>query len=295
MAVLVAGTAALLGVPRSVPPGDIPEPVVAPAALSAALAADVARASRVAALAAQGKLEFDVRSLGDAVRAFGRAEVEEDEAALERAHRSIVDAAHRAIARDPELVLGLRAHQTRAFLREMRAFERTGQVTAELGELAGTFARSAELYGWYDRPARRLLPDEAALAAMYKKRWNEVTGLTGPAFALSLDEERALHRFLIAHPAVVLAPLPAGASAEVLRARAIDERVAADERRLEKIRELGKMDAAFPEAFAEGVVLFRLGRFEAAAVAFDRHLHASPDGPWTLRARNFLKASLEAR
>ena len=63
----------------------------------------------------------------------------------------------------------------------------------------------------------------------------------------------------------------------------------------EKIRELARVDPTFPGALAEGVVLFRLGRYEAAAVAFERHLAAFPDGPWTLRARNYLKAALEAR
>ncbi|MEZ4310178.1 MAG: hypothetical protein R3F14_19220 [Polyangiaceae bacterium] len=71
--------------------------------------------------------------------------------------------------------------------------------------------------------------------------------------------------------------------------------VADDQKRIEKIRELGALDPSYPAAFAEGVVLFRLGRFELAAQAFERHLAAHPDGPWTLRARNHLKASLEAR
>lgn len=292
---LIAGLAALLGVPRAVPPSDVPEPAVRPSELAATFRADDERAGRIAARASAGELDHDIRLLGSAVRAFGRAEVQGTDAELGSAHRAAVEAAHQAIARSPEDALALRAHQTLAFVREMKAFERTGQASDDLLELGGTFPRSAEAYGWYDRAARRLLPDEAALRAMYKKRWNELTGLTGTAFALSFDEERALFRSLIAHPAVPRRPLPPGAGPDAVRARALADRVAENEKRLQKIRELAKLDPEYPAAFAEGVVLFQLGRFDFAAVAFERHLDAHPDGPWTLRARNHLKAALEAR
>lgn len=295
VAIFIAGTAALVAVPHAVPPFEIPEPMVQPAALAELVRADSTRADRVQALAQQGKLDFDVRALGDSVRAFGRAEDVASAVALEQAHRAVIEAAHRAIAGGAEAVLGLRAHQMRAFVLEMQAFARTGEASAELVDLGGTFPRSAEAYGWYGRAERRLLADEAVLGALYKRRWNEVTGLTGPVFALSLDEQRVLHRFLIAHPAVAAAPLGPEASDDIVKARAIQLAVAADEKRLDKIRDLGKLDPTFPAALAEGVVLFRLGKFEAAAVAFDRHLHRSPDGPWTLRARNYLKAALEAQ
>lgn len=291
----IAGSSAIVGVPRSVPPRDVPAPAVVPSALRAALATDEARARDVAGQAARGELDYDVRALGEAVRAFGRAEVADRGAAKEEAHRRAMLAARAAIAHGPDAVLALRAYQARAFLREMRAFERTGEPTEELGELAGTFPQSAVAYRWYDPSARRLLPDEAALSALYKKRWNEVTGLKGEVFALSLDEERALLAFLIDHPAVAAAPSSPGATAATERGRAIAVRVAEEEWRLEKIRDLATLDASYPAAFAEGVVLFRLGRFEAAAKAFDAHLTAHPDGPWTLRARNHLKAALESR
>ena len=291
----IAGSGAIIGVPRSIPPREVPPPSVAAAALDRALAADEARAREAAAQAARGELDYDVRALGEAVRAFGRAEVADRGAGKEEAHRRATLAARAAIAHGPDAVLALRAYQARAFLREMRAFERTGEASEELSELGGVFPRSAVAYRWYDPSARRLLPGTAALLALYKKRWNEVTGLKGEVFALSLDEERALFAFLIEHPAVAAAPSSPGASAATERARAIAVRAAEEERRLEKIRDLARLDATYPAAFAEGVVLFRLGRFEAAAVAFERHLAAHPDGPWTLRARNHLKAALESR
>lgn len=308
LAVAIAGTAAVLGVPRPVPPGDLPEPAVAEGALDDILRADEARARSVTppgeprtwlARLREGReartLDHDVRALGDAVRAFGRAESDADEAALEKARRAAVDAAGAAIARAPEDVLVLRAYQVHAFAAGMRQLERTGEASPDLVELAGTFPRAAEMYGWYDRGARRLRVDEPALRAMYKKRWNEVTGLTGAAFALALDEERALLRFLLAHPAVPRRAPPPGAGPDAARAHALAMTVLANEKRLSKIRDLARIDPGYPAAFAEGVVLFRLGRFEQAAIAFERHLEAHPDGPWTLRARNHLKAALEAR
>ena len=281
--------------PRTVPVGEIPEPAVRPDFISATLRADDARAREIAARAARGELDHDVRSLGDAVRSFGRAEVDGDDVALEEAHRRVEESVRAAIGGNPDGVLALRAYQTRAFLTEMRAFEESGRGSDDLGELAGNFARSAIVFRWYDADERRLLPSDGALAALYKKRWNEITGLAGPAFALSLDEQRAMLGFLIAHPAVAMPPLADDADADAARARALQEEVAANQKRLDKIRELARVDPTYPGSIAEGVVMYRLGRFEAAAIAFERHLAASPDGPWTLRVQNYLKASLEAR
>ena len=119
--------------------------------------------------------------------------------------------------------------------------------------------------------------------------------LTGKAFQLSLDEERIRYRFGIEHPEVPVAAINAGASPEVMRAHALQRAVAMDQKRLEKVKTLAQLDPTYPGYLAEGVILYRLGRVEAAAVAFGRHLSAHPDGPWTLRAQNYLKASLEAR
>ena len=285
----------MLGIPRAVRPWEVPGPLVEPGALAAAISMDRGRARDIAARAERGELDHDVSALGAAVRAFGRAEMADDATAKEDAHRKATIAARAAIAHGPELLLAMRAFQARAFLREVRAFERTGAASEELVELAGGLSRRAIDFRWYDAEARQLAGEDAVWLALYKKRWNEVTGLKGAVFGLSLDEERALHGFLIAHPPVAAAALAAGATREAKGARAMATAAADDERRLDKIRDLAKLDATYPAAFAEGVVLFRLGRFEAAAVAFERHLAAHPDGPWTLRARNHLKAALEGR
>lgn len=291
----LAGTAALLAVPRAVPVREIPEPAVRPDLISATLRADAGRAREIAAQATRGDLDHDVRALGDAVRAFGRAEADGDDAALERAHLRIDEQVRAALARSPDAVIALRSYQTRAFVSGMRAFEESGEASEDLDELAGNFARSAVVFRWYDADERRLLADDAVLTALYKTRWNDITGLTGAVFALTIDEQRAMLGFLIAHPAVAMPPLAEDAGPDAERARAAQEAVVADQRRLDKIRELSRLDPTYPGSLAEGVVMYRLGRFEAAAIAFERHLAASPDGPWTLRAQNYLKASLEAR
>jgi tetratricopeptide (TPR) repeat protein len=65
-----------------------------------------------------------------------------------------------------------------------------------------------------------------------------------------------------------------------------------DQYRLKKIDEIAALDPAYPSDLARGIVLYRLGRFLPAVQAFRRHLEASPDGPFTLRARGYLRAAL---
>ena len=135
--------------------------------------------------------------------------------------------------------------------------------------------------GWADE-RRRLALDEAALRASFKKRWNDVTGMKGPALALTLDEERALLGFLLRHP-----PRPPGGVSAPSRARAHEDQV-----RLKKVEELGAVDPAYPVDLARGVVLYRLRRYPLAVQAFARHLAAHPDGPHALRAQNYLRAAI---
>lgn len=295
LAVVIAGSAALLAVPRAVPPSDVPDPAVRPAEIDAVRRADAALAADIEKRAMQGELDYDVRMLGRAIGLFGRAESGGNGAELEAAHRAIAESLPAALARGLGEVRALRAHQTHSFLREIRAFERTGSASLELIELAGTFPESAQVYGWYDRQAHRFAPDDTVLMVMFKKRWNEVVGVKGPPFALTLDEQRALLGFLIAHPAVPSAPLAEAPGSSLARSAAARRQVTVDERRIEKVRELARLDPEYPGSYAEGILLYRLGRFERAAGAFERHLAGRPEGPLTLRARNFLKASLEAR
>jgi len=145
--------------------------------------------------------------------------------------------------------------------------------------------------------------DEATLRVMFKLAFNAATQLEGlPDFEPTLDELRVLYTFYLQHPH---APDKARAQLDQHRKTAhtekecklIDasERLAAETWRLEKIEKLEKIDPAYPTAYARGVQLFRLDRYGDSARAFETWLDAHPDGPFTLRARNHLRAALRAK
>ncbi|TKD00385.1 hypothetical protein [Polyangium fumosum] len=279
VAVFLAGTAALLAVPRSVPPDGLPLPLVEPQKLAETAANDDARARAVEAK----PLDADVRALGSLLRAFGRADARGDDALLAELRRQIGPAAARALAQGDAAVLALRAYQLRAFLREVGSFVRTGETSDELVELGGPFADVLARNGWCEGgPPCVMHMDEQALRASFKLRWNEISGLSGSALALGVDERRALFAFLLAHPPRVSAGLEEGRAAQDPAAFL-----------LRKIDELSALDPSYPREFARGVVRYHKGEFGRAAEHFAMHLELSPDGPYTLRAQNHLRAALE--
>jgi tetratricopeptide (TPR) repeat protein len=243
------------------------------------MAADDARAKAVEA----GALDPDVRALGTLVRAFGRADARGDEDALAAVRAQMGTAAARARAQGDEPLLALRAYQLRAFVREARRWVATGEASDELVELGGPFAQMVQRNGWCVGEGPCVLAmDEAALRASWKRRWNEITGLRGGGLDPGLDESRALYRFLLEHP-------PGGRrAADGGRAERAEASFL-----LRKIDEIAGLDAAYPRLLARGVVLYDQGDYRRAAEAFGAHLEASPDGFWTLRAQNHLRAALE--
>jgi len=270
LAVLIAGSTALLAVPRPVDPVDLPEPRIDLLALDRAARADEA----LAAQAERERLDVDVLELGSAIFAYGEADAAGDNLALARARGRVLEAAARASKVGAPAILALRAHHLRSFLLEVRRWERTGEESEKLQQLAGGFPRMVRRSGWLvDAGSRpRLLMDRAVLAASFKKRWNEVIGLHGEPFDLTLDEARIFYRFLLLHP--------------------IRSMEGPGQYRLKKIEELAAVDPSFPAHLARGVVLFQLQRYPLAVESFRRHLDASPDGPMTLRAQNYLRAAL---
>jgi hypothetical protein len=272
LAVFLAGSVALLAVPRSVPPTEVPVPFANPRRLGEATAADDARARA----AEEHPLDVDVRALGSLVRAFGRADATDDQDALASVRVQMGPAAAAARAQGEEALLGLRALQLRAFVRAVRAWEATGEESQDLVELGGPFTRMVRKNGWCEgAPTCALRMDEGALRASFKRRWNEVTGLAGGGLDLALDEARALYGFLLEHPITGRS----GSAPETFLMRKIDE--------------LGAIDPAYPRDLARGVVLYRMGDYRRAAGAFGAHLEAAPDGPFALRAQNHLRAALE--
>ncbi len=278
LAVFVAGMAAALAVPRPVAPVDIPEPFLDPIALER-----VAREDRALADAAERTpLDTDVRALGSALRAYNLAEVSGDPGALALERRNVAEAAALAVAQGEAAVTRLRAYQLRSFLREVRRWEETGEETDELRELGGTFISGAQKSGWIE--GRHLLPDATVRAVRFKKRWMELGMVHGRALDVTPPESIALYRFLLRSP-----PLEGDAPNKAAELRRVYQ---AEHYRLKKIDELHTLDPAYPVDLGRGVVLYRLHSYPMAVEAFRRHLEAHPDGPYTLRAQNYLRAAL---
>jgi hypothetical protein len=108
-----------------------------------------------------------------------------------------------------------------------------------------------------------------------------VTGLTAAPYGLSLDEHRLFYAFLLAHPYVE----------RTERMSPEDVCRVADQWRLRKVEELGRLDPQYPYSLARGVLSYRLGRYPAAVQAFRDYLVAPNDGSYVLRARNYLAAA----
>src|SRR5689334_916778 len=106
---MLAASAALLAVPRSVEPQALPVPFVDPRRLEAVARADDAAAR----LAEQKPLDTDVRALGSLLRAFGRADASGDEAMLAELRGRIDRAIGPAKAQGEASLVALRAFQLR--------------------------------------------------------------------------------------------------------------------------------------------------------------------------------------
>jgi len=293
--VTVALFFAALMLPRAVPPRDIPLPEVDARALDAVRAGDDARA----ASAADAPLPAPVRAFGEAIRAFNAAEARDLPDTPWDILRSDVDRTRKeAMAGGVGPLLDLRAAQLKKFLDGLLAWQKTGQVTPEFEAVAGAFLRRMTLAGWaHDR---ELDLSEADLRVMYKLKWNAVAHFEDfPRFEPTLDETRELYTFYLLHPhapestrAALDAARKNARTAADCEALAAGEGMAGEGWRLEKIDRLGRLDPTYPLDFARGVALYRTGNYEGSARAFQAWLQKHPDGPWTLRAQNHLRAAL---
>lgn len=309
VAVFIAGSVAALVVPRPVEPVDIPAPRIDPKALAHVNAVDdmdanaveqglVARSGDSAGTPSARGLDADVRDLGSALRAHGRADADGDEAKLVLERQRAAEAGARAVAVAPEEVRRLRAYHLRCFVRAVRAWEGGADDAGDLRDLGGGFLRMLRRHGWveWDGSGRRVLIPDAVLRALFKKRWNETAGLRSPVLALSLDEHRAMLRFLIQDPPA--APGRALGESDHLLGTSKSLRPAfarsayEDQVTLKKIDELSALDPSYPADLARGVVFYRLRRYSLAVEAFRRHLDVHADGPNTLRVQNYLRAAL---
>jgi hypothetical protein len=243
-----------------------------------------------------------VRALGSAVRDFHtfEAQAKDDPGVAQRlfdAKRAVDAALIDVLAGGMEPLRELRAVQLEVFLDEIARFERSGEQSAELQAVAGGFVRSMTSEGWCD--GRTLAPHDDALRAMFKQMWTGFLGLEArPELALTLDEQRALYAFYIAHAHPPKTTRDALASArrgakDDAACKAIDEagRAATESWRLERIRRIAAIDPAYPADYARGVASWRRGDYGGSAQAFRAWLRVHPDGPLALRAQNYLRAA----
>ncbi len=292
-------TFGVLLLPQRAAPEVVPLPAPDFRALSRAASED----HRLAEQARSVTLPGPIRALGSAVRDFHKLEADDaDGRSLGNARRAVDDALIEALnGPDAErALLELRAVELEGFLAEVHRFESSGEESPELRALAGAFVRTMESEGWC--AGHRLAPTEGPLRSMFKEMWSTFLGLDHrPAFALALDEERALYAFLIghAHPSKAMrqsldAARRGARDAKACQAIAEAEENATEAWRLERIARIGAIDPRYPTEFARGVASYRRGDFSGSAQAFRRWLQDHPDGPLTLRAENFLRAAVDA-
>ena len=280
--IVVAVLVVLVVVPRPVLPDEIPLPVPSPAALDAQMRQDAERARA----AEREPLPFHVRAIGDAFRQLGMASAG-GQADQVRRLQFAVEQKVRQYRLDPALLLRLRAYQSEVFLRELAVYEQTGVESQALRAVGGDFLQTARSAGWIRsrRGRPHLIASEEVRFVLFRKRWNEVLGLQEPPFAVSLDEERAFHRFLFEHP-IVRVP---NSHRNNKRARCR----AANEYLLKRVDAYGRIDREYPAEYAKGVLLLRMGKHQAASLPLLRFLERKPDGPYALRARNALRHAHE--
>jgi hypothetical protein len=296
----VAVVLAALLAPRAAIPCAVPVPVADAGNVAQAVMGDRLRAAR----ARQHALPGPTRALGTAIREFHAGEAGGLSAGAMGDARVRVDVALVEVLGAPdagrEALLDLRAVQLEDFLTEVHRLRTTGKSSPELEQLAGGFLQSMKADGWYDD--RSLLPDDGVLRVMFKEMWNTVVGLQRrPDLAPTLDEERLVYAFYLRHPhpsrpmreALVASRRGASDGGRGLGFERA-ERAAIEAWRVDRIGRLAALDPTYPADFARGIAQYSAGAFEASASSFRSWLREHPDGPWTLRARNYLRAAEQA-
>ena len=292
----VVGAALLF--PRAIVPVLVPLPAPSSYVLAAESRSDTVRVEAVH----RTPLDAQTRELGTAFRAWNLMAFRSDDGIEHDAHAQAVKLG--AIARGlrdggaVESLLALRAVQMHVFLTELRRFADTGEESDELREVAGNAVGRLREVGLID--GHRLLLGEQTCRVFYKLLWNRVLGLAADElFALSMDDEREMARVQLAHPhaseteRVILASDRARAVTPA-QCDLVEQRTreAEDRWRLRKVEEWGARDAAYPMAFARGVLLFRLARYAESGRAFSAAREHG--GAYALRAVFHERAALVA-
>jgi hypothetical protein len=261
----VAAISAALLVPRPVPPDFVPPPVIDRVEQRELRDVEVERARR-----ARAGLPLEVRSVGEAFRRYGHAAYGSP-ALLPQIEAQLRRLAGEAIARDgAERFLELRALELQLFQQALR--EGGSEPTPAAIELGGGLLRLGFARGWFEPAPAGADPGE--VGALFRIYWAEVLGLMRQhPFMPTLNEWRAYYRFLLARPT-------SGGP----------DRDGDLGRKLEYVAALAQHDQEYPADLARGIFLYQRGAPAAAASALRRHLERFPDGPWALRAKNYLAA-----
>jgi hypothetical protein len=277
--VFVATVVTSVIVPRSAVPHAVP-----PSSLSQReVGATRAELGRVSSVAESGELTHAVRLLEARFRAVGRAEASGDERLAARWAGELGPTATNALLQNREEVVSLRAFLGLEFSRRYLRRLRTGRPDAELHELGGaTLAEMAEK-GWLQSLEDLPASADLVLVGIFARRFNlMVVPQAGELVPLDAGVERAVFAYLMTHP-----PPARFASTPMERASTQLKFV------VTQIDGLSKVEPDYPALFAKGILHFEAGQFEASASAFDGYLQRHPDGPYRLRAVNFLKAAVE--
>jgi hypothetical protein len=270
--VFACALSAMLVVPRQVEPELVPPPRIDRLLQREAEALERRRAEH-----AGTGLPVEVRSVGEALRRFGRVAFEGGGAGdqMRDQLRRLADLAERR--HGPERMLELRALQTDLFERAVPhgpgpLHESGSEPALTLRELGGTLFRTGSEHGWFAPSPHAATADE--LRSLFRIHWAESLGWTRrQPYAPSLNEWRVYYRFLLSQPA------PDGPD------RNRDLR-----RKLGYVAALAQHDRDYPARLAEGVLLYQAGAYAESAVKLRQHMQREPDGPWALRVQNYLAA-----
>jgi hypothetical protein len=274
------------GVPRSVQPLEMPLPAYQENILQQIRAQERARAASLAASSEQqrGNSLFEIRAIGSLLRKMGVADAHGDRQEMAKLRMELFPLLQNARGSEGEqALLRLRDYQLGVFLSELHSWERDGKIRRELEEVGGNFIGLGQRNYWIISP-HRLLPNDHVRAALFKRRFAALAGLKQQAFDLALEENRCLYAFLLSHP-------PPGGAGERLVAGP-GQRKATWEWLLRKANEMARLDNGYPIGVARGVAYLALGDERSGVLALREHLAHHPQGPYALRARNYLAYGL---
>lgn len=270
---LIVGVAVFsvsLAVPRRTQPFVLPIPAHDAAQFRITDEQELERAAQALA----DPLPHATRRVGEVVRRLGHATVSEPREVRDLQRQLARDVREELAAGRADSLLRLRALQSELFVEAARAWERTGTVSEELRELGGDFPERARM--WVDKAegvppsegGRRLVLSDVNLRLLFRVRWGLLTGTHRVhPFGPGLNELRQYYSLLLTHP-----PGDSPHDQTLGRLAAVDA--------------LARIDAAYPAAFARGVLYGKLGDFARAAQNFEQYSKSKGDGRWMLLARN---------